>query len=84
MNRALDSDDIELVRLLLDEKKISLDGAHGLHYAAAYCHPRTLAHLLDLGVAGQESCIYAIKIDSQSNDFLLVLVENFSWLESVS
>lgn len=54
MNRALESDDIELVRLLLDEKKLSLDGAHGLHYAAAYCHPRTLAHLLDLGLAGRD------------------------------
>ncbi|KAG0555906.1 hypothetical protein KC19_11G011600 [Ceratodon purpureus] len=51
IHRALDSDDIELVQLLLDEKKLSLDGAHGLHYAAAYCHPRTLAHLLDLGLA---------------------------------
>jgi hypothetical protein len=57
VNRALDSDDIELVRLLLDEKRISLDGAHGLHYAAAYCHPRTLAHLLDLGLAGEEYSI---------------------------
>jgi regulatory protein NPR1 len=51
-NRALDSDDVELVRMLVDEKKLDLDGAHGLHYAAAFCHPRTLAHLLDLDIAG--------------------------------
>lgn len=52
MNRALDSDDIELVQLLLDEKKLDLDGAHALHYAAAYCDPKTLAEVLELGVAG--------------------------------
>ncbi|XP_024359583.1 regulatory protein NPR4 [Physcomitrium patens] len=51
IHRALDSDDVELVRLLLDEKKLDFDGAHGLHYAAAYCHPRTLAHLLELNLA---------------------------------
>lgn len=54
MSRALDSDDIELVRLLLDEKKLDLDGAHALHYAAAYCHPRTLVRLLELKLAGKE------------------------------
>ncbi|KAG0609169.1 hypothetical protein M758_8G163200 [Ceratodon purpureus] len=51
IHRALDSDDVELVRMLVDEKKLNLDQAHGLHYAAAYCHPRTLAHLLDLNLA---------------------------------
>lgn len=54
VNRALDSDDVELVQLLLDEKTLNLNGAHALHYAAAYCHPRTLAHLLDLDLAGKE------------------------------
>jgi regulatory protein NPR1 len=51
--RALDSDDIELVRLLLEEKKLNLDGAHALHYAAAHCDPRTMAMLLDLKAAGK-------------------------------
>ncbi|XP_024403980.1 BTB/POZ domain and ankyrin repeat-containing protein NPR1 [Physcomitrium patens] len=51
IHRALDSDDIELVQLLLDEGKLDLNEACGLHYAAAYCHPRTLAHLLELDIA---------------------------------
>lgn len=63
MNRALDSDDLELVRLLLEEKKLDLDGAHALHYAAAYCHPRTLAHLLDLELAGTEIMLPCMEID---------------------
>lgn len=56
-NRALDSDDVELVRMLADEKKLDLDGAYGLHYAAAYCHPRTLTDLLDLELAGKMYCV---------------------------
>lgn len=42
-----------MVRLLLEEKKLNLDGAHALHYAAAHCDPRTMAMLLDLKAAGK-------------------------------
>ncbi|KAL3646163.1 hypothetical protein CASFOL_011343 [Castilleja foliolosa] len=49
IHRALDSDDIELVKLLLDESNITLDGAFALHYAAAYCNPKTVNEVLNLG-----------------------------------
>lgn len=51
IHRALDSDDVELVRMLLDEGHTSLDDAHALHYAVAYCDPKTTTELLDLGLA---------------------------------
>ncbi|KAF8028793.1 hypothetical protein BT93_E1448 [Corymbia citriodora subsp. variegata] len=51
IHKALDSDDIELVRLLLSESNISLDEAHGLHYAAAYCDAKVVSELLGLGLA---------------------------------
>ncbi|KAJ7519866.1 hypothetical protein O6H91_20G059000 [Diphasiastrum complanatum] len=49
--KALDSDDIELVQLLLKESRLTIDSAYALHYAAAYCDKKTMAELLDLGVA---------------------------------
>ncbi|MCO5598947.1 hypothetical protein L7F22_053046 [Adiantum nelumboides] len=49
--KALDSDDVELVCLLLKERQLSLDDAYALHYAASYCDPRTLQELLELGCA---------------------------------
>lgn len=58
--RALDLDDIELVQMLLDEKKLDLDGAYALHYAAAYCNARTLARLLDLGSGGKPTSLCAL------------------------
>lgn len=53
IQRALDSDDVELVKLLLQEGegKITLDDAYALHYAAAYCDPKITSELLDLGCA---------------------------------
>ena len=60
MCRALDLDDIELVQMLLDEKKLDLDGAYALHYAAAYCNARTLARLLDLGSGGKPISLCAL------------------------
>ncbi|XP_027338354.1 BTB/POZ domain and ankyrin repeat-containing protein NPR1-like [Abrus precatorius] len=51
IHRALDSDDVELVRLLLKEGHTTLDDAHALHYAVAYCDVKTTAELLDLGLA---------------------------------
>lgn len=51
IHRALDSDDVELVKLLLDESSISLDHACALHYAAAYCNPKIVSEVLNLGNA---------------------------------
>ncbi|KAL8137389.1 hypothetical protein V2J09_003390 [Rumex salicifolius] len=46
--RALDSDDIELVNLLLKEGHTSLDDAYALHYAVAYSDAKTTSELLGL------------------------------------
>ncbi|KAF0919192.1 hypothetical protein E2562_028478 [Oryza meyeriana var. granulata] len=51
IHRALDSDDVELVKLLLNESEITLDDANALHYAAAYCDSKVVSELLDLGLA---------------------------------
>jgi regulatory protein NPR1 len=51
IHRALDSDDVELVRLLLKEGHTTLDEAHALHYAVAYCDVKTTTELVDLGLA---------------------------------
>ncbi|XXG57114.1 hypothetical protein AAC387_Pa03g4351 [Persea americana] len=49
--RALDSDDVELVRMLLKEGHTSLDDAYALHYAVAYCDSKITTELLDIGLA---------------------------------
>lgn len=51
IHKALDSDDIELVKLLLEESNISLDAACALHYAAAYCNHKIVNEVLNLGNA---------------------------------
>ncbi|CAN6563775.1 unnamed protein product [Malus baccata var. baccata] len=51
IHRALDSDDVELVRMLLKEGNTNLDDAFVLHYAVAYCDAKTTTELLDLGIA---------------------------------
>ncbi|CAK9144140.1 unnamed protein product [Ilex paraguariensis] len=51
IHRALDSDDVELVRMLLKEGHTSLDDAYALHYAVAYCDAKTTTELLDLSIA---------------------------------
>ncbi|KAL5220536.1 hypothetical protein ABZP36_025249 [Zizania latifolia] len=51
IHRALDSDDVELVKLLLNESEITLDDANALHYAATYCDSKVVSELLDLGLA---------------------------------
>ncbi|KAL0301706.1 UNVERIFIED_CONTAM: BTB/POZ domain and ankyrin repeat-containing protein NPR1 [Sesamum radiatum] len=51
IHRALDSDDVELVKLLLEESKISLDAAYALHYATAYCNHKIVNEVLSLGNA---------------------------------
>lgn len=51
IHRALDSDDVELVRMLLREGHTSLDDACALHYAVAHCDSKITTELLDLGLA---------------------------------
>ncbi|ESQ39613.1 hypothetical protein EUTSA_v10000824mg [Eutrema salsugineum] len=46
--KALDSDDIELVKLLLTESDITLDQANGLHYSVVYSDPKVVAEILTL------------------------------------
>uniref|UniRef100_A0A2N9FU61 BTB domain-containing protein n=1 Tax=Fagus sylvatica TaxID=28930 RepID=A0A2N9FU61_FAGSY len=51
IHKALDSDDIELVNMLLSESNITLDQAYALHYAVAYCDPKVVKEVLNLGLA---------------------------------
>lgn len=51
IHRALDSDDVELVRMLLKEGHTNLEDANALHYAVTYCDAKTTTELLDLGLA---------------------------------
>ncbi|XP_057754654.1 BTB/POZ domain and ankyrin repeat-containing protein NPR1-like [Arachis stenosperma] len=51
IHKALDSDDVELVKLLLHESDITLDKANALHYATAYCDPKVVSEVLSLGLA---------------------------------
>ncbi|XP_024522029.1 BTB/POZ domain and ankyrin repeat-containing protein NPR1 [Selaginella moellendorffii] len=48
--KALDSDDVELMGMLLSESNSSVDSVYALHYAASYCDRKTLTELLDLGL----------------------------------
>ncbi|RRT32099.1 hypothetical protein B296_00055827, partial [Ensete ventricosum] len=51
IHRALDSDDVDLVRMLLKEGNTTLDDACALHYAVAFCDSKITAELLDLALA---------------------------------
>ncbi|XP_073150794.1 BTB/POZ domain and ankyrin repeat-containing protein NPR1 [Henckelia pumila] len=51
IHRALESDDVELVRMLLKEGHTNLDDACALHFAVAYCDAKTTTELLDLAIA---------------------------------
>ncbi|KAJ1282174.1 hypothetical protein BS78_03G030700 [Paspalum vaginatum] len=51
VHRALDSDDVELVRMLLREGKTNLDDAYALHYAVEHCDSKITTELLDLALA---------------------------------
>lgn len=55
IHRALESDDVELVRMLLKEAHTNLDDAHALHYAVSYCDAKTTTEILDLGLADVNS-----------------------------
>jgi regulatory protein NPR1 len=49
--KALDSDDVDLVDMLLNESAVTLDDAFAIHYTAGYCEPKVLAELLKLNSA---------------------------------
>ncbi|KAF8109749.1 hypothetical protein N665_0092s0021 [Sinapis alba] len=49
--KALDSDDVELVKMLLSEGHTNLDDAYALHFAVKYCDVKTANDLLDLEIA---------------------------------
>ncbi|WVZ72672.1 hypothetical protein U9M48_021092 [Paspalum notatum var. saurae] len=51
VHRALDSDDVELVRMLLREGKTNLDDSYALHYAVEHCDSKITTELLDLALA---------------------------------
>ncbi|XP_078432003.1 BTB/POZ domain and ankyrin repeat-containing protein NPR1-like [Wolffia australiana] len=51
VHRALDSDDVELVRMLLKEGRTTLDDARAVHYAVAHCDSKIAMELLELGLA---------------------------------
>ncbi|XP_039121640.1 BTB/POZ domain and ankyrin repeat-containing protein NPR1-like [Dioscorea cayenensis subsp. rotundata] len=48
---ALDSNDFELIEMLLAEGHTSLDDACALHYAVSYCHEKIVTTILDRGMA---------------------------------
>jgi regulatory protein NPR1 len=49
--KALDSDDVELVKMLLLEGHTNLDEAYALHFAIAHCAVKTAYDLLELELA---------------------------------
>lgn len=49
--KALDSDDLELVKMLLTEGHTNLDEAYALHFAVAHCVVKTASDLLNLELA---------------------------------
>uniref|UniRef100_A0ACD5VCT6 Uncharacterized protein n=1 Tax=Avena sativa TaxID=4498 RepID=A0ACD5VCT6_AVESA len=49
--RALDSDDVELVRMLLKEGQTNLDDAFALHYAVEHCDSKITTELLEIALA---------------------------------
>nr|XP_015880624.2 BTB/POZ domain and ankyrin repeat-containing protein NPR1-like isoform X2 [Ziziphus jujuba var. spinosa] len=51
IHKALDSDDVELVKLLLSESDITLNDACALHYAVAYCDPKVVKEVLSINLA---------------------------------
>lgn len=51
IHKALDSDDVELLKLLLNESSVTLDDACALHYACAYSDSKVIQEVLSLGLA---------------------------------
>ncbi|BAT80808.1 hypothetical protein VIGAN_03041800 [Vigna angularis var. angularis] len=51
IHKSLDSDDVELLKLLLNESRVTLDDAYALHYACAYSDSKVIQEVLGLGMA---------------------------------
>ncbi|KAK7276734.1 hypothetical protein RIF29_17879 [Crotalaria pallida] len=51
IHKALDIDDVELLKLLLNESSVTLDDACALHYACAYSEAKVVQEVLTLGLA---------------------------------
>ncbi|CAL0315865.1 unnamed protein product [Lupinus luteus] len=51
IHKALDIDDVELLKLLLNESSVTLDDACALHYACAYSQAKVVQEVLTLGLA---------------------------------
>lgn len=51
IHKALESDDLALVDMLLNEGHTNLDDAYALHFAVAYCDVQTAKDLLELELA---------------------------------
>nr|XP_043615053.1 BTB/POZ domain and ankyrin repeat-containing protein NPR1-like [Erigeron canadensis] len=51
IHKALDCDDVELVKMILDESNITLDEACALHYVVLYCDQKVAKEVLDLNQA---------------------------------
>lgn len=51
IHKALDSDDVDLLKLLLNESSVTLDDACALHYACAYSDSKVIQEVLSLGLA---------------------------------
>ncbi|KAF8113997.1 hypothetical protein N665_0043s0067 [Sinapis alba] len=51
IHKALESDDLALVGMLLKEGHTNLDDAYALHFAVAYCDVKTATDLLELELA---------------------------------
>lgn len=51
IHKALDCDDVELVKLILSESRITLDEACALHYVVSYCDQEVAKMVLDLNLA---------------------------------
>ncbi|XP_061342835.1 BTB/POZ domain and ankyrin repeat-containing protein NPR1-like [Gastrolobium bilobum] len=51
IHKALDSDNVELLKLLLNESSVTLDDAYALHYACAYSDSKVVQEVLTLGLA---------------------------------
>ncbi|BAT80080.1 hypothetical protein VIGAN_02304300 [Vigna angularis var. angularis] len=86
IHRALDSDDVELVRLLLKEGHTTLDDAYALHYAVAYCDVKTTSELLDLGLADVNhknhrgySVLHVAAMRKEPNIIVSLFFSHFGW-----
>ncbi|GJY35468.1 regulatory protein NPR3, partial [Tanacetum coccineum] len=51
VHKALDCEDVELLNMILNESKITLDEACALHYVVSYCDQKVAKEVLDLNRA---------------------------------